>query len=70
MEQIIQDFENNDVDTEDFGKFTIDLFSGDLELSDFKNVFNSFINYIKDNVTDTDISELSKLQNRLNKIKC
>ena len=70
MEQIVQDFENNDVDTEDFGKFTIDLFSGVLELSDFKNVFNNFVNYIKNNITDVDISELSKLQNRLNKIKC
>ncbi len=70
MEQIIQDFEDNDVDIEEFGKFTTDLFSGVLELSDFKNVFNNFINYIKNNITNTDISELSKLQNQLNKIKC
>ena len=70
MEQIIQDFEDNDVDIEEFGKFTTDLFSGVLELSDFKNVFNNFVNYVKNNITDVDISELSKLQNRLNKIKC
>lgn len=69
-EQIIQDFEENDIDTDKFGKFTTDLFLEGLELSDFKNVFNNFVNYVKNNITDVDISELSKLQNRLNKIKC
>ena len=69
-EQIIQDLEENDIDTDDFGKFTTDLFLEGLELSDFKNVFNNFVNYVKNNITDVDISELSKLQNRLNKIPC
>ena len=69
-EQIIQDLEENDIDTDKFGKFTTDLFLEGLELSDFKNVFNNFVNYVKNNITDVDISELSKLQNRLNKIPC
>ena len=69
-EQITEDFENNDIDTEDFKNFTNDLLSGTLELSDFKNVFNNFVNYVKNNITDVDISKLSELQNQLNKIRC
>jgi len=37
------------------------LFLEGLELSDFKNIFNNFVNYVKNNITDVDISELSKL---------
>ena len=72
QQRILDDFEENDVDREEFDEFIKDLFSGnEIKLEDFKDLFNSFVTYVKDNVTsNVNIKDLSNLQNILNKIEC
>ena len=83
IDRIRQDIDDADGDTNLFNSYIEDLELNEkhnsdenyvknlsIDLQTFKDRFNAFIKFIKDSSPDTNIKDLSNLQNILNKIPC